>query len=82
NLNHPLVEEVRGRGLWIGVVLTADVAAEVDAALRSSGVLANPVRPDVIRLAPPLIVGDAEIDRFLSALPAALDAAYPSGERP
>lgn len=82
NLNHPLVADVRGKGLWLGVVLTAEVAADVDSALRSAGVLANPVRPDVIRLAPPLTVTEDEIDAFLSTLPSALDAAYPPGGRP
>ncbi|ADD42736.1 acetylornithine transaminase [Stackebrandtia nassauensis] len=81
-LNHPLVAEVRGKGLWLGVELTAEVAADVDSTLRSSGVLANPVRPNVIRLAPPLVVTDAQIDAFLSVLPRALDAAYPPGGRP
>ncbi|MGH8876137.1 MAG: acetylornithine transaminase [Stackebrandtia sp.] len=81
-LGHPLVERVRGAGLWRGVVLTDEVAADVDSALRSGGVLANPLRPNVIRLAPPLVVTPAEIDAFLTVLPAALDAAYPPGGRP
>lgn len=81
-LRHPLVSEVRGRGLWLGIVLNEDVAPAVFTALKDNGILANPVRPNVIRLAPPMIVSRDEVDVFLAALPAALDAAYPPGGRP
>jgi acetylornithine/N-succinyldiaminopimelate aminotransferase len=74
-LGHPLVQRVRGAGLLLGVVLTAPAAGEVTAALREAGFLVNPVRPDVIRLAPPLILTAGQVDAFLAALPAALDAA-------
>ncbi|HEX6968596.1 MAG TPA: acetylornithine transaminase [Micromonosporaceae bacterium] len=72
-LAHPLVTEVRGAGLLIGVVLREPVAGVVAAALRDAGFLANPVQPDVIRLAPPLILTAEQADAFLAALPAALD---------
>jgi acetylornithine/N-succinyldiaminopimelate aminotransferase len=43
----------------------------------------NAVAPGVLRLAPPLILTDAEADAFLAALPAALDeAAAPEGAQP
>ncbi|HEX7745366.1 MAG TPA: acetylornithine transaminase [Micromonosporaceae bacterium] len=74
-LGHPLVAEVRGAGLLLGVALTGPGAATAVAALRDAGFLANPVQPDVIRLAPPLILSSAQVDAFLAALPAALDAA-------
>jgi 4-aminobutyrate aminotransferase-like enzyme len=45
-------------------VPAADVAREALA----SGLLVNPVRPDAIRLAPPLLVSDEEIDRALEIL--------------
>ncbi|MFI6825144.1 acetylornithine transaminase [Micromonospora sp. NPDC050187] len=74
-LGHPLVTEVRGAGLLLGVVLAAPVSKPVTEALRAAGFLANPVQPDVVRLAPPLILTADQVDAFLAALPAALDAA-------
>jgi acetylornithine/N-succinyldiaminopimelate aminotransferase len=73
-LGHPLVGEVRGAGLLLGVVLTENVAAPTATALRGAGFLVNPVQPGVIRLAPPLILSAEQVDAFLAALPAALDA--------
>lgn len=74
-LHHPLVAEVRGAGLLLGIVLTTPVAAVAVEALREAGFLANAVQPGVIRLAPPLILTADQADAFLAALPAALDAA-------
>jgi len=74
-LGHPLVGEVRGAGLLLGVALTAPVAGAAATALRAAGFLVNPVQPDVLRLAPPLILTAAQADAFLAALPAALDTA-------
>ncbi|GAB1641595.1 acetylornithine transaminase [Krasilnikovia sp. MM14-A1259] len=73
SLGHPLVAGVRGSGLLLGVVLTADVSAQAAARLRDAGFLVNPVQPDVIRLAPPLILTAGQADAFVAALPAALD---------
>ena len=67
--------EVRGAGLLLGVVLRTPVAAGVTAALRDAGFLVNAVQPDVIRLAPPLILNADQADAFLAALPSALDGA-------
>lgn len=72
-LGHPLVDHVRGRGLLRGVVLTAESAKAVEAAARDAGFLVNAAAPDVIRLAPPLVITEAQIDGFLAALPAVLD---------
>ncbi|HEY0125944.1 MAG TPA: acetylornithine transaminase [Blastococcus sp.] len=74
-LGHPGISGVRGRGALLGVVLTAPVAATVETRLRAAGFLANAVAEDVVRLAPPLVLTDAQIDAFVAALPAALDAA-------
>ncbi|MDI5940658.1 aminotransferase class III-fold pyridoxal phosphate-dependent enzyme, partial [Micromonospora sp. DH15] len=76
-LGHPLVAQVRGAGLLLGIVLTADAAGPLAAALRDAGFLVNPVQPGVIRLAPPLILTVEQADAFLAALPAALDTATP-----
>ncbi|WP_336029302.1 acetylornithine transaminase [Geodermatophilus sp. FMUSA9-8] len=74
-LGHPGVSGVRGRGALLGVVLTAPAAAALEAHLRAAGFLTNAVAPDVVRLAPSLVVTDAQVDAFVAALPAALDAA-------
>jgi acetylornithine/N-succinyldiaminopimelate aminotransferase len=75
-LGSPLIRQVRGSGLWYGVVLSSDCAAAVEQAARERGLLVNPVRPDVLRLAPPLIVTESEIDEALQALRAALETVH------
>ena len=59
----------------LGVVLTADVAPALEMQLRDAGFLTNAVAPGVLRLAPPLVLTDAQVDAFVDALPAALDLA-------
>jgi acetylornithine aminotransferase len=73
-LGHPLIDHVRGRGLLWGLVLTAPRAKDAEAAARDAGFLVNAAAADVIRLAPPLIVTEAQIDGFIDALPGILDA--------
>jgi len=74
-LGHPLVSHVRGIGLWLGIVLTEPLAAQVELAAREAGFLVNAAAPDAVRLAPPLVVSEAQLDAFVAALPAVLDAA-------
>ena len=78
SLGHPLVGHVRGRGLLRGVVLTAPSAKHVETAAREAGFLVNAAAPDVVRLAPPLVITETQIDSFLAALPAVLDKAVQS----
>lgn len=79
----PRVAEVRGAALWRGIGLTEPVAADVVAHLAANGVLANAVRPDTIRIAPPLTITATELAEFCDKLIAALDEAQPSpGGRP
>lgn len=75
SLAHPLIDHVRGRGLLLGVVLTAQQAKTAEAAGRDAGYLVNAAAPDVIRLAPPLIITEAQLDGFVHALPGILDTA-------
>ena len=72
-ISHPLLAGVRGVGLWRAVVLTAEVAPDVEAAARRAGFLVNAVQPDAIRLAPPLILSAGQADEFIAALPGILD---------
>lgn len=74
-LSHPLVGHVRGKGMLQGILLTAPSAKAVESAARDAGFLVNAAAPDVVRLAPPLVITDGQIDSFLTALPAVLDTA-------
>ncbi len=64
SLNHPLITEVRGRGLLIGIGLAEPRAKELSAAALSQGLIINAAKDQSIRMAPPLILGDAEIEEF------------------
>lgn len=68
-LGHPMVAELRGAGLLRGLRLTEPVSVRVAAAAQRAGFLVNPVQPDVVRLAPPLILTTEELDTFITALP-------------
>jgi acetylornithine aminotransferase len=74
DLHHPLISGVRGAGLLLGITLRKPVAAAVAAAAQRAGYLVNPVQPDVIRLAPPLVIDHEQAHDFVTALPAALDS--------
>lgn len=80
-LGHAAVAEVRGEGLLVAVELGVPAAAAAADALLEAGFIVNPVRPDTLRLAPPLTLAADEADTFLAALPAALDAALAGGQR-
>ncbi len=74
-LGHPQVTAVRGRGLLRGVVLADPIAPAVADAALDAGFVINAPRPNVLRLAPPLVISDADLDRFVAALPGFLDGA-------
>ncbi|MFB7494817.1 acetylornithine transaminase [Streptomyces sp. NPDC056161] len=73
-LGHPLIAHVRGAGLLLGIVLTEPLAPQVQQAAQEAGLLVNAPVPDIVRLMPPLIVGDEEVQAFLRVLPGILDA--------
>ena len=75
-LAHPRVSEVRGRGLFIGLDLDADVAAAVVAAGLRHGVILNATGPRTIRLVPPLVLRPEQAEEFLATWPTLLDDAY------
>jgi len=76
---HPLIDHVRGAGLLLGIVLTEPLAPQVQKAAQDAGLLVNAPAPDVVRLMPPLNLGDDEVDAFLRALPGILDAVNGDG---
>jgi acetylornithine aminotransferase len=62
--NSPWIEEVRGRGLLLGVGLTEPVALKLGAAALANGLIINAANETSIRIAPPLIVGERELADF------------------
>ncbi|ASU84628.1 acetylornithine aminotransferase [Nocardiopsis gilva YIM 90087] len=76
-IDHPLITGVRGAGLWLGIQLSAPVAADVQDHAAAHGFLVNAVTPDTIRIAPPLTISRSEVLEFTGAFPAILAAATP-----
>ncbi len=70
------VTEVRGAGLLIGLDLDQPLSAEATAAALKAGFIINNPTPDRVRLAPPLVLSEADADAFLAAWPGILDVAY------
>ncbi len=67
-----LVDGQRGLGLLRGLELSESLSLQVVQGAISRGLLANPVRPDVVRLMPPLTVTSDEIDEAVDILDAVL----------
>jgi acetylornithine/N-succinyldiaminopimelate aminotransferase len=71
---HPsIVAEVRGEGLLSGLRCVAPVGDVVNA-MRDAGILGAPAGENVVRLLPPLIVTNAEVDEAITRLDAAFSA--------
>jgi acetylornithine/N-succinyldiaminopimelate aminotransferase len=62
----PGVTEVRGAGLLLGIELETLKAADIATAMREAGVLVNAANATTIRIAPALIVTDAQIKKFVA----------------
>lgn len=69
---HPLVREVRGAGLMLGIDIGADAWPVLEAAL-GRGLLLLSAGPRTLRLLPPYVIEDGEIDRGLELLRSVLD---------
>ena len=78
-LGHPLITGVRGRGLLRGITLAAPIAAAVADAALSAGFVINAPCPDVLRLAPPLVITADLLDSFVAALPGLIDGVREQG---
>jgi ornithine--oxo-acid transaminase len=74
-LRSPLVRDVRGRGLFVGVEIDGGrtTGKKVCEALLAHGILTKETRATVVRFAPPLIVTQAQLDFALDAIAAALE---------
>ena len=76
----PGVADVRGLGLLLAAELDPGLdAVAVAAAALEAGLVLNAVTPTSLRLAPPLLVTEAEIDRAVELLTAVLDPFLPGG---
>ena len=71
------VDEVRGEGLLLGVVLKSPVARKAKEEAEKRGLLVNAVGDQVIRLAPPLVLSAAQVEEGVSILKDVLGAAKP-----
>ncbi|QOR72208.1 acetylornithine transaminase [Ruania alkalisoli] len=74
-IGHPLVAGVRGEGLLLAITLTEEIAPAVARQALEAGFIVNPVAPDAIRLAPPLILTSEQAQTFTDALPQILQKA-------
>lgn len=66
-INSPLVKEVRGRGLMVGMELTVDVSPIVEAGYQHGLLLVN-AGQEVIRFVPPLIAQKSDVDALVEKL--------------
>ncbi|CAN5285269.1 acetylornithine transaminase [soil metagenome] len=73
-LDSPLIGEIRGHGLLIGLGLTEPVALQLAAAAMDAGLIINAANESSIRMAPPLIIRDLEVDAFITRFSVALRA--------
>ncbi|MFN8192027.1 MAG: acetylornithine transaminase [Nocardioidaceae bacterium] len=73
---NPRVGEARAAGLLIGLDLVEPVSAQVMLAAQAHGVIVNNPTPDRIRLAPPLVLTQPDVDAFLAVWPTILDDAF------
>jgi acetylornithine/N-succinyldiaminopimelate aminotransferase len=67
------IGEVRGWGLMVGARLDGIDAREAAARALDGGLIVNPIGEEVLRFLPPLVIGEAEVDRALEILRDALD---------
>ncbi len=71
-IDSDLVAGTRGQGLLIGIVLAHPVAKALTAAAQQHGLIVNAANDTTIRIAPPLTIGDVEIDEFVRLFTASL----------
>jgi acetylornithine/N-succinyldiaminopimelate aminotransferase len=65
---YPIITEVRGAGLLVAVEFAGDIGQEVLKACLERGLLVNCVKPNAVRLVPPLVIGSQEVDQAVGIL--------------
>jgi acetylornithine/N-succinyldiaminopimelate aminotransferase len=71
---YSFITDVRGRGLLVAVEFNSDIAQSVLMACLEKGLLVNKVKANAIRLVPPLIIGNKEVDEALDILDKSLSS--------
>ena len=70
--SYPVVTGARGKGLLLAVSFSSDIAEKVTFDCLSNGLIVNNVRPNAVRLAPPLTVSNEEVDEALQIIEKAI----------
>jgi acetylornithine/N-succinyldiaminopimelate aminotransferase len=65
---YPVIKEVRGKGLLLAIGFDRDIAERVTLDCLNNGLIVNNVRPNAVRLAPPLTVSEAEVDEAVGII--------------
>jgi 4-aminobutyrate aminotransferase-like enzyme len=65
---YPFITDVRGRGLLAAIEFNKDLAAAIKLTCIENGLMVNDVKPNAIRIMPPLNISKQEIDEALSIL--------------
>jgi ornithine--oxo-acid transaminase len=75
-IDSPLIREIRGKGLFIGMEIDQHQvsARAVCEALMARGLLSKETHETVVRLAPPLVIGQSELDWAVTQIAAVLGA--------
>ncbi|MFC2066479.1 acetylornithine transaminase [Chloroflexota bacterium] len=68
------ITDIRGRGLLVAVEFSSDIAQSLLTGCLDRGLLVNRVKPNALRLIPPLIIGNKEVDEALGILDEALSS--------
>jgi len=63
-----IVKEIRGVGLLLAIEFTDDISANLVKELNANGLLTNPVKPNAIRLMPPLIINEEDINKAVKII--------------
>jgi len=78
-LASPLITDIQGRGLLLGVGFTDPIAHRLAAEALSRGLIINAASDTRIRLAPPLIIGDDELAEFIGIFADSVEALHVNG---
>ncbi|GGI43152.1 ornithine--oxo-acid transaminase [Mammaliicoccus stepanovicii] len=62
-----IIKEVRGRGLFIGIELNKE-AQDIVSEINAQGVLCKETQGNIIRLAPPLVIDEEDIDKIIEVI--------------
>ena len=73
------IVEIRGVGLLLGIQFSDTIASRIVSACNREGLLTNAVRPDTLRLMPPLIITASDVDVAIQRLERGLVSAVGSG---